>query len=952
MRSNSTSARRPLLAATKRVLWLVALPLCTTASTLQEQLDQAVGAFTNGDYVTAYWQFESIELDYGTEPEFIDREFQRTILPVRGYAALLADRPTDALIYLTDLLVNYSPRPGLKAFALYNAAIAQSQAGGTAAAAQTFRTFRQTFPNSNEAALALLQEADLLYQIEEIEQANALLDDFFVSSAPETLRMQGRLRALQMAGESGDTERARKLLFETNWQVEGMPDIAVLSFAALDAGDLFLSQNDPANAIRAYRLTLPHPILIEKQRERLYATEAAYNNQAPFASSIWKSHSRQLIARLARQLESLERMADYTPGLFLRSGQAYLLAARYREAIILFREVALNPDFEKETQAEAHYRWIIAICEAAKWAQAREVAGEFLERHPEHELANAALFLIARAYQGEGQYLEAISVLDQLIENYPGDKQMPRWYFTRGYNYSVLEQQAKAREDFETGLERFPQSALVEQTRLWQGLTYFFERNYDRSLELLDGLKAETAAHPLYPEINYRIANVHYAKRDYPAALAQADFLIKNYPDHNRVPAAQALRGDIYMGLGELTQAAAAFRQVSPDDAQLYDYSTFQASKIYRALEEYELLRKHLQAYVDRDDARERPRVSEALYWIGWSLQEEDRTTEAFPIFEEALTRFGNDPEARAVGSILSAYAQLYEKFYLAGTGSALIKFDTWLRNAAESSLNENKLTWYARLTLFTAQRERKAIDDATADATLLAIHRIVPIEEQDPESLSSVGLVLAARGYDSADDYFEAILTRYPKRFERAVAYYGKAKLAAESDRLNEATRWLRRFLEETTTHPLAPEVRLLAADVLTRQGLYDGAKLTLTEILELKEMRGRPHARALAGLAKIETELGNTKPAIAYWQRIYTLYRAYPELVATAYWESALLFEALGDAVAARNTVQEMLRDERLADFESYALAQAKLPALEAAAQEQSELANTEKIEAEVAQ
>jgi len=943
----ASSTRKPAARTTRWVaLWL--LPFTAlTGQTLQEQVDFAVAAFGEGDYAQAYWAFENIELDYGQEPEFLDANFQSTVLPVRAYAALMAERPTDALVFFNQLLRAHAPRAGVRGFALFNYAIALAQTDALAAAAEAFHKFQAAFPGSNEAALAALQEADLLFEIGETARANEKLDAFYTSDAPATLRMQGRLRALQIAGESGDADRARTILFGTDWNVAAMPDIAVLSFAALDAGDVLLADGLYQEAIRAYRLTLPRGVLIEKQRERLAATRQAFRRQAAFASSIWKSHSAQLVARLERQLDRLENMEDYTPGLHLRSGQAYLLAGRHREAAILFRTIALDGDYDDELRAEAHYRWILALSEAERWEAARATARQFLEIHPEHSLANSALFLIARAYQGEGAFYDAIEVLDSLIANFPQDKQAPRWYFTRGYNYSVLEQQAAARDNFQAALDNYPKSELATQLELWRGLTYFFERDYEESLRLLLDLRSRSEKHPLYPEINYRIANLYYAQRDYDSALETVDFLIREYPGHARYGEALALKGDINMGLGELVTAAAAFRQVPPDEPRIYDYAVFQASKIYKALERYDLMREHLRGYVERPDANERPRVSEALYWIGWSLQQEARAGEAFPIYEAALERFGDDPKARAVESILSAYADLFRR-----SKAADVSFETWLQETREQSLADGKPTWFARLTQFTARRQRRLIDDATADATLLSIHRLVPIEAQDPGTLAEVGTVLVERGYESADDYFEQLLNEYPKRFERAAAYYGKAKLAARHQRLDEARRWLIRFLEETPTHPLAADARLLAADILTRQGVYTAARDALNEILQIKEMRGRPHARALAGLARIEMEQDKAKRAIPYWQRIYTLYRAYPELVAEAYWESAQLFEQIDDPIAARNTVAELLRDERLQSFPQYAQAEAELPRLEAAAQARSAMAEQKAAEAKEAE
>lgn len=911
-----------------------------TVLTLQDQMERAVSAFGEGDYLACHRQFEAMELDYGAEPEFLARNFQQTILPLRGYAALMADRPMDALVYFERLLNEYHPDRGLFAFVLYNQAIAQSQTQALTAAAESFSQFRREFPGTNEAALALLQEANLRFDIGETQQAETLLDTFYASNASKTLRMQARLRALQIAGETHSTKRAREILFETDWNVTAMPDIAVLSFAALDIGDLLLEEGDYRAAVRAYRLTMPHPALIEKQRERLQATEAKLAQNTHFAPSIWKRHYQQLIARLKDQLERLENMPDYTPGLYVRSGQAYLLEQRYREAVILFRTVASSKDFETDIRAEAHYRWILALSEAGRWPDARDTAREFLKEHPGHKLVNDALFLVAQAYQLEGIYVEAIEVLDDLIKNFPDDPKAPRWHFTRGYNFCALEDYIAARENFDTALERFPESNLVQKIKLWRGLSFFFERNYAESLQALNALRQESKEHPLYPEILFRTANVYYAQRDYENALLTINTLISHSPDHHRAPEAYTLRGDTFMGLGELEQAIRAFKQVPPDDTKLFDYAVFQTTKIYKAQECYEQLREHLQTYIDREDSSKRPRASEALYWIGWSLQQEGRGAEAFPLFENALDRFGNDPKAQAVSSLLSAYCELYKR--VVRKNSDLPDFDHWLRTATEKSLEDGQLTWFARLTRFNADQQRRKFGDHRANATLLSINRFVPLDQQDAETLAAVGLVLIHRGYLSADDYCEQLLMEHPDHFERGTAYFGKAKLAADSNHLKKARRWLIRFLEETPTHSLAADARLLTADILTRQGLHADACAVLEEMLQLKSLRGRPHARALAGLARIETDLENPERAIPYWQRIYTLYRAYPAIVVEAYWESALLFETIGNLSAARNTLIELVNDPRLERFENYQHAQEKLPELEDRLQALNEVAS----------
>jgi tetratricopeptide (TPR) repeat protein len=86
------------------------------------------------------------------------------------------------------------------------------------------------------------------------------------------------------------------------------------------------------------------------------------------------------------------------------------------------------------------------------------------------------------------------------------------------------------------------------------------------------------------------------------------------------------------------------------------------------------------------------------------------------------------------------------------------------------------------------------------------------------------------------------------------------------------------------------------------------------------MRSARGRLHAEALRGLAETALVTGDSARAIACFQRIYTLYQAYTDLVSEAYYRSAILFEQGGDLEAAYNSYRELADNQRLRDTAFY--------------------------------
>jgi hypothetical protein len=99
---------------------------------------------------------------------------------------------------------------------------------------------------------------------------------------------------------------------------------------------------------------------------------------------------------------------------------------------------------------------------------------------------------------------------------------------------------------------------------------------------------------------------------------------------------------------------------------------------------------------------------------------------------------------------------------------------------------------------------------------------------------------------------------------------------------------------------------------------------------LLRLRTAKGRPHANALLALSRNAEAAGELKRAVPYAQRVYNVYRGYPELAAEAYWMSALQFERLGDLVIAYKTLDEMLSNPRIAELSIAAAAETKRSAL----------------------
>lgn len=905
--------------------------------TLPELLQRGTAAFAAGDFATAAETFAEVERAYGTEPAWTDGPLPERLLPLRGFAELRAGHPEAAAQSLLAFLERYAPEgssarhtlPSTRNFVRYTLGLALRQLGRHDEALAQFEHFAAANPGTAQAALARFQQAEIHHACGRTDQALHLLRDMADSAPAESLRLQARLRALQLAVDTADLATATELLLGSPWDTDTMPEIGILAFAAMHIGDQLLAAGHPGDAVRAYRLVPTRATLLNAQRANITALQQRLDKSrgAPLRGTFWLDFHRARLARARAQLAALEASEDYTHALRLRLGQAFLLAGRPRQAWLVFEQLTFDETAPENLRAEAQYRWILAAADLRDWEEALAIARDFTRRHPAHPQAFEAFHLIARAHLEQRRFAQAERVLTDLLERFPTHPQADRARFTRGWARTMQEHFEAARADFDRYLADRPAGPLAVNAAFWRALTFFFEHRHEDALEALDALARQHPDDPLRPEIEYRRGTVLYAMREHARALETIDTCLARWPDHPRAAEALALSGDILMAAGRLDEARQRFARLSPDAGPPYSYAVFQTGKILRALGDHDGMIRHFQAYLDQFTATTAPRAAEALHWVAWAHARKGTPAAALETCLALFQRFGDNPQAGDILPAIDTFARLLARIRQSTTetdGSdetanptpspghrdlSAQDFDTWLTLEREKALHEDRLTWYARLALAAAHRHQRRGQLHQYEAALLDIAATTPVDRLDAACLAEVGLALQAIGSPEAATCFRRLLEHHPRSFERAAAWYGLARIALQQRRFDDALRWLARFDAETPTHRLAPRAALLTARIHEQAGHPARAWDAYETVLRLKSARGRPHAEALAGMSRCAVALGQPRKAIACCQRLYTMYRAYHDLVADAYLLSGRLFAELGDPEAATATFREML-------------------------------------------
>lgn len=178
-----------------------------------------------------------------------------------------------------------------------------------------------------------------------------------------------------------------------------------------------------------------------------------------------------------------------------------------------------------------------------------------------------------------------------------------------------------------------------------------------------------------------------------------------------------------------------------------------------------------------------------------------------------------------------------------------------------------------------------------------------------------------------------------HPDSPYESLAFYGFAWNEAERSNPQIALGWLERIADTAVDSPIYIDSLALKGRLLSQLGEFSTAQLNLEKILSLRWASSAQKADALIELANLKSDQGEAKQAIAYYQRVFTLYPGIESAAATGYLGSALRLQELSEYEKARETITEFLDRPEYRNAPEYEEGKSLKAALDSALAEQSD-------------
>ena len=716
-----------------------------------------------------------------------------------------------------------------------------------------------------------------------------------------------QLYALQ---ECSDDESALRVVHSQYPDMESIPQIISFQMLIFKLGDRFLERGEFRKAIQCLQKVWPRDRMLKHQEQRLGILEqrlkAADLNSTADPSA--KTFTSRLIEDVRREMEGFKKTEDFDSALQFRLAMAYLRMERYREAALIMENMvaALPPNALNEQASLNGIRCWNALGNQPK---SISTAQTFATQFPNSQFLPQVLFMEGEAYRTALEFEKAVEVFAELAEKFPKDDFTSRARFLRAFALLQAEKNTESATAFSDFVNAFPTHELVDDADYWLGMSWAFDKQYDKALKALDGYLEKHKSGIHRGAAVYRKAYCHQQMGKFGTAIDELHDYLEKYPGEPENGEARILLGNALMNEGFIDDAFVVFRAIPESDKKLHEESIFRTADGLKALEEKEKFRDLMLDYISKNTKS--PRVAEAFGNLGWYYRQSDQIDMARDTYWRAITEHGNDPEICSVDDLFPALARLYR------TPEEVLQYEARLGDMATEAKTSKKTTQLMRI-LYAQSRSLLKTAPEQSHALLLEAFQYADVKTTSPVLLVDFANALIESGQEKiGEELLRDTLRWNPRAMQKDRILSSLGDIELRHGKEKKALEFYARFEKETLGSAIFGETMLKQARLLKKRGNTTETLRVLEAILAFPAAKGQEKAEALVTIGDIHFANGKPETAIPYYQRVYVMHGRWKPWVAKAYLRSGEAFEKIKDPTSARRTYHELVSNPELAEF-----------------------------------
>ncbi|MBN2030474.1 tetratricopeptide repeat protein [bacterium] len=348
-------------------------------------------------------------------------------------------------------------------------------------------------------------------------------------------------------------------------------------------------------------------------------------------------------------LDQFEKAIDAHPtNLELRKIMVsiYRYADRYTDGLSAVRELEILT--EQEKQGEALCQFGKDLFQVGETEVAEEAFLEILESYPQFQLREYVLFDLARCYEAQKRFREAIELYDKIYQEYPQSPLAPQILYQRGLLQMMeIIDLPSAAATFRFIVDRFSSGLYGDEARLALGSCMIKQGNLDEAesiyKDILDQSKEEGR---LNIQALVGLADVHYLRGAFEEVLSLLDGFRPGEMG------AEAMQDPVLNDGLNLRLFIRKYFPQSPDPLSLFARAEF-----------FERQRKYDQALTLLDSLMitypDESILADALFKTGEILIQTEAFRESLTHFNALLSRF---PKSLLADQSIERMGWIYEK--------------------------------------------------------------------------------------------------------------------------------------------------------------------------------------------------------------------------------------------------------------------------------------------------